>query len=317
MIKRKVVLTLISSLSFLCVLAQQDAQFSQYFFNPLYVNPAYAGSRDAWSGVFVYRSQWVDLAGQPTTQAFSLHGPFKNKPVGLGIQLYNDQAGPLHNIGLIGTYAYWIPIGNNKLSFGLQGSISQLRVDWSAIRIEDETDESFTNNTSSSITPDANFGMYFHNPRYYLGLSATHLIENKFHFGQSMKGEEVIRNYRHYYILGGVVIPISEQVNFRPSFLAKYILNLPFQAEANASFIFLEKICVGVGYRTSQQYQGAQNNNQLIGILEYTINNKVRIGYSYDAVLNELSKINGGTHEIMIGYDFNLYKDKMLSPRFF
>lgn len=314
MIKRT--LTIALMLFAFSAMAQQDAAFSQYFFNPLYVNPGYAGSREVLSGVAIYRNQWVGINGSPETESFSLHGPLRDKRVGLGIQLYHDKAGPLQNTGLLATYAYWIPLGKYKLSLGLQGTIYHLRVDWDEINVEDKTDEAFSGNNAFKIIPDANFGAYFHGQRFYLGASVVHLIENKFKL-DDFNRDDVARFFRHYYLMSGVVFKVSQNTDFRPSILMKYVNAAPLDMEANACFIFYEKFFIGAGWRTSQKSNLSQRDNQIVGILEYTIANRWRIGYSYDLDLNELHNYNSGTHEIMVGFDLDVLKTRMLCPRFF
>ena len=114
--------------------AQQNAGFSMYFFNPLYINPAYAGSRETISGTLVSRHQWIGMQGAPTTQALTVHGALPNARIGLGLQIYNDQAGPMHNTGINATYAYHIPVNEKTtLSFGLTGMLNNISVGWQSM----------------------------------------------------------------------------------------------------------------------------------------------------------------------------------------
>lgn len=315
MIKR-IIFTFLGWAAFFVAFAQQDAMFSQYFFNPLYFNPGYAGSRDALSGTLTYRKQWVGLKGGPETEAFSIHTPYKYSHVGLGLQVYNDKAGPLNNMGIAGTYAYWIPVGKYKLAFGLQGMLQQLKLDYDALNVRDQGDNSISGNESSKIIPDANFGVYFYNSRFYTGLSATHLIENKFHLGETLQGDDA-KFYRHYYLFAGAVIKLGAVTNFRPSVLLKYVAHAPIEGEVDGMFLFFEKLYLGAGLRSSKQYKNAKMDNQLVGIIEYAISDKFRIGYSYDADLSKVAKVNYGSHEIMLGFDLNKVKTKLPNPRFF
>jgi len=175
---------LISILSILMVFegfSQQDAGFSMYFFNPVYINPGYAGSREAISGTLVHRSQWAAMNDAPTTQTFCLHSAIPNSKIGLGFQLYNDNSGPMRNTGLNLTYAYHLPIGKkSKISFGVTGLLSNLKVDWDRINVQDKNDLAFTQTRNTNWVPDAAVGAYYYQDKFYAGISINHLMESKF-----------------------------------------------------------------------------------------------------------------------------------------
>ncbi|HEV7230524.1 MAG TPA: type IX secretion system membrane protein PorP/SprF [Bacteroidia bacterium] len=314
---KKHILAAFGALLSLGAMAQQDAGFSQYFFNPLYVNPAYAGSREAISGTLVYRNQWTAMDGAPVSQSFNIHGPVPNSKVGLGLQIYNDAAGPVKNTGVSGTYAYHIPIGKFKLSLGVQGSLNDLRILGDKITIDDKSDQAFTNNTTSYLVPDAGAGIYLYRSRFYAGLSATHLLQP--HFGNpDASVNNTARFYRNYYLTSGVVFKLSDMLDLRPSILLKSIETAPMAADLNAALIFNEKFFVGLGYRTSKRINMDGTDNMLVAMLEYECNHRFRIGYSYDYYLNRTGTYNSaGTHEIMLGWDFEVSKTKMMNPRYF
>lgn len=316
--KKRILITFMSTLFNLMVCAQQDAAFSMYFFNPMYVNPAYAGSRSDLSGTLVHRSQWVGFDGSPLSQSFNLHGKIPHSRIGLGLQLYNDQSGPMKNTGIQATYAYHIPFGSKtKLSLGLQGSINSLRVAWDEIHIQDQTDAAFMNSASSGMVPDASFGLYLYRPRFYAGASATHLFEPKFNLTSDVPENNLARFYRHYYLTSGLVIPLNERIDFRPSIMAKYAKAAPVDIGLTTSFIFYQRFFVGIGGRTSKRIDINGFDNEFVAILEFDITRYMRIGYSFDAYLNRTGIYNKGTHEIMLGWDLDFTKTKMLSPRFF
>jgi len=298
-------------------IAQQDAGFSMYFFNPVYINPGYAGSREVFSGTAVHRSQWSGMTGSPTTQSVSLHSALPESNVGLGLQLYNDVAGPLKNTGLNLTYAYHLPVSEEGiLSFGISGMLNNLRINWDDIDIDDENDPSFKGNTDASWVGDASAGLYFYKPRFYLGLSANHLLQSKWGFTDADNANKA-RFYRQYYLTSGVVLPLGEGFDFRPSVLLKVVEGGPFVSELNASFIFFSKLFIGAGFRTGKRVNMPGSDNMLIGVLEFAISPSLRIGYSYDYYLNRSGNYNSGTHEFMLGWDISSFKTKMSSPRFF
>jgi len=315
--KIKIYTTILIGMLSLGAFAQQDAGFSMYFFNPVYVNPGYAGSRGLFSGTAVHRSQWTDMPDAPITQSLSIHSAVPNTNVGLGLQVYNDNTGPMKNTGISLTYAYHLPVGEKaKLSFGLSGMMNFLRVDWNAINIDQDDDNAFVSNASSSWVPDASFGMYYYKKRFYAGLSVNHLLQSRFNLSP-VPDANMAKNYRQYYLTSGIVVPLGRSVDFRPSILVKYVNAAPAVGEINGSFIFNKKLFVGAGYRVNKRINMTGTDNMLIGIVELEITNFLRFGYSYDYYLNRNGTYNSGTHEFMLGFDMSGIKTKMSSPRFF
>lgn len=314
----KKIITFILIIFSLGAFAQQEAGFSMYFFNPVYVNPGYAGSRDVLSGSIVYRSQWTGMPGAPISQSMSLHSAIPNTKIGIGLLVYHDAAGPMKNTGANLTFAYHIKLSKNaKLSLGVSGMLNNIRVNWSQINFDDDQDPSFTANKSSSWVGDASAGLYFYMPRFYVGISGVHLLQSKFRFTNAVDADNA-KFYRQFYLTSGVVIPMGKSVDFRPSILLKYVQGAPFVGEIDASFILFKKVFLGVGYRGSKRINMSGMDNILVGIVEYDITRYLRIGYSYDFYLNRNELYNtGGTHEIMLGWDIGFNKTKLSSPRFF
>lgn len=298
-------------------IAQQDAGFSMYFFNPVYINPAYAGSRELISGSLVHRSQWASKPDAPTTQAFSLHSAIPNSKVGLGLQIYNDNIGPMRNTGINLTYAYHLKLSETaKLSLGVTGMINNIKVNWDEINVDDNNDLSFTQNSTSSWVPDANAGIYFYKERFYAGLSANHIMQSKFDLTKA-PGADFAKFYRQYYFTSGIVLPLTERIDLRPSILMKYVKSAPLVGEINASFIFNRKLFIGAGFRTSKRVNIDGMDNMLIGVIQLQFTNSLAVGYAYDYYMNRTGSYNSGTHEIMLGWDINCTKTKMSNPRFF
>ncbi len=314
---KKILTTLIGGIITLSTWAQQDASFSMYFFNPLYFNPAYAGSRGDLSGTLVHRSQWVGINGAPSTQSVNVHGMIPDKKLGLGLQVYNDVIGPVKNTSFQLSAAYHLPIGKEAtLSFGLQGSLNNLRIAFDQIKFDDQSDQAFINNNSSKLVPDANAGLYLYHPKYYVGLSTTHLLQPKFGLA-NVPDDTPAKYFRHYYLSSGMIVKVNDKINFRPSVMLSYTQAAPVNVGVNASFIFYEKLFVGVGTRISSRIGIAGIDDELIFMAEYEIGNFMRVGYAFDAYLNPIGRNTFGTHEIMLGWDLYLTQTKMTSPRFF
>jgi type IX secretion system PorP/SprF family membrane protein len=314
---KKILITLIGGIVTLSAWAQQDASFSMYFFNPMYYNPAYAGSRGDISGTLVHRSQWVGVEGAPATQSVNVHGMIPDKRLGLGLQVYNDVIGPIKNTSFQLAVAYHLPVGKETtLSFGLQGSLNSLRIAFNQIKFDDQSDQSFINNNSSALVPDASAGLYLYNPRFYAALSSTHLLQPKFGLA-NMPSATPAMYFRNYYLTSGLVVKLNDKVNFRPSVMLSYTQAAPVNIGVNASFIFYQKLFVGLGTRLSSRIAIPGLDDQLIAMVEYEIGNFMRVGYAFDVYLNPIGRNTFGTHEIMLGWDLNLTKTKMTSPRFF
>jgi type IX secretion system PorP/SprF family membrane protein len=315
--KIKIYTTILIGMLSLSAFAQQDAGFSMYFFNPVYINPGYAGSRGLLSGTIVHRSQWIDMPGAPVTQSLSIHSAVPNTNVGLGLQVYNDNAGPLKNTGISLTYAYHLPVGEkSKLSFGLTGMINNIRVGWDQINIDDKNDLAFVSNAASSWVPDASLGLYYYKERFYAGLSVNHLLQSRFNLATAPDAN-LAKFYRQYYLTSGIVIPLTKDLDFRPSVLLKYVHSAPVVGEIDASLIIFKKLFIGAGFRTNNRLNISGTDNMLVGIMEVEITDFLRLGYSYDYYLNRNGSYNSGTHEFMLGFDISGIKTKLSSPRFF
>ncbi len=315
--KIKSIATLAFGLLSFGAIAQQDAGFSMYFFNPLYINPGYAGSRETFSGTLTHRSQWIGMDGGPTTQSLSMHSAIPNSKIGLGLSVYNDNTGPMKNTGIDLTFAYHLKVSEKaKLSFGITGKMNDIRIGWNQINIDDNNDPSFVANSNAHWVPDASAGLYFYKPRFYAGLSATHLLQSKFGTTNAT-GADMAKFFRQYYATTGVVLPIGEKVDFKPSLLVKYVKAAPVVGELDAAFIFYKKLYLGVGFRADKKIKMSGMDNMVIGIVEFDITRFLRIGYSYDYYLNRNGTYNSGTHEFMLGWDISCNRTKMTSPRFF
>jgi type IX secretion system PorP/SprF family membrane protein len=287
--------------------AQQDPLFTQYLFNKLLVNPAYAGSKEAFALDIADRSQWVNIDGAPRTFTISAHSAIRNKNVGLGVYFFREGLGPTNNQGIMGTYAYRINMDNCFLAFGLQLGLKYFDFDWSKMKLKDP-DYLFDTQDVRRITPDANFGIYFQSRRMFLGLSSKQLLENEYGFSTSKGKTSFSKLTRHFYMMGGYAFPLAEKITFRPSVMAKYDPIAPWQLDLNASLLFGDILWVGASYR---------NVKVITFLTEVKISERVKIGYSYDLFLNELLPFNYGSHEIRMRFEIPQHQSRMRTPRYF
>jgi type IX secretion system PorP/SprF family membrane protein len=223
----------------------------------------------------------------------------------------------MRNTGINLTYAYHIPVTKNtKLSLGVTGMLNNLNIKWDRIHVENPNDLSFTDNPANSWVPDAAFGMYYYQKRFYAGLSSNHLMESKFGF-TDVAGSDKARFFRQYFLTTGIVLPINNAFDIRPSLLVKYVQASPTVFDLNATAIFNKRYYFGLGYRYGDRINMNGSDNMLVALVQFEFSNLLRLAYSYDYYLNQTGKYNSGTHEIMLGWDLSPTKTKMSNPRFF
>jgi type IX secretion system PorP/SprF family membrane protein len=289
------------------VLAQQDPLFTQYMFNKLLVNPAYAGSKEVMTIDVLNRTQWVGIGGAPSTMTISAHTAMKNKKVGFGVYLYRDVLGATSTQSFMATYAYRIYMERSSLAFGLQFGFDYFDFNWSAL-VSKDPDSVFDPQNVRRITPDANFGIYYQSHVFYLGLSSKQLLSNNFSKIIGDGKTTFSKLTQHFYLMGGYALPVKDKVVFRPSVMVKYTPHTPMQFDFNTSVLFGNVFWVGASYRTAKA---------ITLLTEIRIADHIKLGYSYDLYLNQLQAFNYGSHEIRIGFEFPLWETKMLTPRYF
>lgn len=286
--------------------SQQNPLFNQYIFNPLSINPAYAGSRDALSIVMLHRSQWVGFEGAPVTQILAAHTPLKNENMAIGLQLSNDLIGPTQNMQAKAVYAYKIRIGRGKLSFGLRAGIHYYQYNWDKITYKDPNDYAATAGKSTILTPDFDFGIYYATRTFFAGLAYESINRARLNIHDSVTSSH--RQYMHANLIIGKAFLLSDHVIFKPSLLYRVVENIDGQGDLTLSFLFYEKIWLGATFRAN--YGWAL-------LAEYILQQKVRIGYSVDVPFNGLKSYTGLSHEIFVGMDLNILKKHTMSPRYF
>ncbi len=286
--------------------AQQDPLFSQYMFNKLLLNPAYAGSKEVLSMDLLDRYQWVSIPGAPRTMTFGVHTALRNPHIGLGMYAYRDALGPTVSQGMMATYAYRLIFPSSKLSFGLQAGFKHVYFDESLMNTQ-FPDVAFTQ-PENPYLPDVNFGLYYYTNRYFVGISSKQLLQNEMGMVKQDGKNVYTQLLRHFYATAGAAFLINDDLVFRPSLLAKFVKNAPLQLDINASMVFKDLFWVGMSYRSEKA---------IIFLTEFRIAEKFRVGYSFDLYLNELLTYNKGSHEIRLGVDLELFQSRMLTPRYF
>lgn len=289
--------------------AQQEPMVSQYMFNGLFINPAYAGTHDYWTSTLSARTQWVSFDGAPRTIIGAVDGPIADKNMGLGLVMYNDQIGVSTQNTAIANYSYQLKFNNNtKLSLGVSAGVNQFSARLTDLTIWDEGDQVFQNDLRSRIIPRFGFGAYYYGERFYGGFSIPTLLGYQKGNNFSVDVSQATFLHRHYLLTGGYVFDLNKNLKLKPSVLMKYLPGAPIQADLNLGLLLNETFWFGTSFRSG---------DAVALLIEYQSNNFFRIGYAYDITFSELRKYSNGSHEIMIGIDFGKDLIKTKTPRFF
>ncbi|MFD0975353.1 PorP/SprF family type IX secretion system membrane protein [Salinimicrobium gaetbulicola] len=283
--------------------AQQLPQFTQYMYNTIAINPAYAGNRDALTVVGLHRSQWTGVDGGPETQTFSIHSPLRNEQVGLGLSVINDKLGYENHTLVYGDFSYTINVADSTtLSFGLKGGMSYYNLDENLLG--EVNDPYLEGDTFNRWTPNIGAGLYLSAQKWYMGLSAPRLLNND----NNEKSEFVALEQVHYYLTGGYVFDLSEDWKLRPTALAKLTKGAPLSVDVSAAAIYDETIYLGATYRI---------DDAVGAFVDFQILKNFRVGYAYEYTLSDLEQYSNGSHEILLIYELRLNNTKYKSPRFF
>lgn len=285
--------------------AQQDAQFTQYMYNTINVNPAYAGSRGALSIFALHRTQWVGLDGAPVTNAVSVNTPINGSNLGLGVSLINDKIGPTNENTFSADLSYTIPTSETfKLSFGIKGTANLFNLDVTKLNPDDPSDPSLQN--YNKFTPNIGAGVYLHSDKAYLGLSIPNFIQTNRYDDNEIA--TISKDKINTYLIAGYVFDLNQDIKFKPALITKMVEGAPLQIDVSGNFMFSEKFVVGVAYRWSAA---------LSGMVGFQVSDGLYIGYGYDRETTNLKNYNSGSHEIFLRYEIFKNINKITSPRFF
>lgn len=314
MIKGKLLVTAMLLALFVGVIketkAQQDPQYSMYMFNPLSINPAFAGSRDALSVTLLGRKQWVNIDGAPETGTLTAHSPLKKEQIALGLSLVYDKIGPTQTTMIYGDLAYRFQVSDNsKLAFGLKLGVDMFSANFSGLIVNDPTDPLYTTPIKNDVLPNAGFGVYWYSPKSYVGLTAPKLLQNEYESvsRDTIPGAAAKQN-RHYFLTAGHTFELSSTIDLVPSIIVKAVQDAPISIDFNLNFLFYEKLWIGGGYRAG---------DAIVANVMYHFTPTFRAGYAYDYTVSDLGSYNTGSHEIMLNYDLDFLGKGFKTPRRF
>jgi type IX secretion system PorP/SprF family membrane protein len=287
--------------------AQQDPHYTQYMYNMNVINPAYAGSKENLSIGMLYRKQWVGIEDAPTTATLSGHTPI-GKNVGMGLSVIKDNIGPVEENNIYGDFSYTLNLGGeHKLAFGIKAGLTLHKVGlYSDIysTLPDPNDPAFSQDTNNSYF-NLGTGFFYYTNKYYLALSVPNMMKSKhLDFNGRKFGSEV----SHYFLTGGYVFDVTENIKFKPFFMVKSAFEAPASIDLSTNFLFNQKFEAGVTYRLQDSF-GAMFN--------YAISPNVKLGYAYDHIVSDLNVTTPSSHELILLFDLNFPKKVSSSPRFF
>jgi type IX secretion system PorP/SprF family membrane protein len=272
---------------------QQYPVFTQYYFNELVINPAYAGSHVQLSATAMYRNQWVNFPGAPKTINFSTHTSLMKNKVGVGLMINHDEIGSYKNDHIYLSYAYKIHLQEATLSMGLQAGINLLGADFSSLDLSQPTDQSFYN-VVNKVKPNFGAGVFYSKKNYFLGFSIPFIMNNKVATSaESFLAE--IKEARYYFLRGGIVLPLDrmEKVKINPSVMVRAQEGQPLSFDLNTSVIFYDVFSIGTSYRLGDSF---------ITFIDLKLSEKIHFGYSYDLTSSDINGFSNGSHEFMLNF---------------
>jgi type IX secretion system PorP/SprF family membrane protein len=280
---------------------------NQYVLNPMTINPAYAGNRGDLNIAAFYRRQWVGIAKAPETMTLAMDVPLISSKLGLGLIVTNNKFGVTKETQFSSNYAFRIETRKGSLSLGLGAGLLTTNTAWSDLKVVDPGDEAYLTDSRVYIVPVFSFGVYYSRNRFFLGLSIPKLLGYTFDFNQNKYTPNFDPGQYYYLLYTGYVFNLSPRLAFFPSTLVTYARGENVLYDINVHFILFDRIWIGGSYR---------NNRSVGGLLQFGLNNQLRLAYTYDFDFGSLRSYSNGSHEIMLRYEFR-YKIKVVNPLIF
>lgn len=308
---KKFIITLVFlSVSIWSLKAQQDAQYTQYMYNTIAVNPAYAGSRGVLSINALHRSQWVGLDGAPTTQTLNFHTPTRGR-LGVGVSIVNDRIGNGTNQDTYfdGVVSYTIPTSQTgKLSFGIKAGGHLLNINFSQLQnYNNEASSVGLGNIDKKFAPNFGAGIYYHTNHFYAGLSVPNFLKTE-HFDTS--SVSLAQERMNFYFITGYVFDLNPNLKFKPAALVKAVTGAPLQIDFSANFMINDTFTLGAAYRWDAA---------LSALVGFQITDQFMLGLAYDREITELgnTSFNDGSFEVLLRYELRAKYKNVIAPRFF
>ncbi len=289
--------------------AQTEPMYSQYMYNMLGVNPAYAGNREAASLNFFQRNQWIGLKGAPKTSSVSFDKAFEKINGGWGVQVFDDQLGVEKATGSNLMLSTKVRVSDQGiLSGGLSAGLMNYRIDLAKVSNRyTNTDPAFYANLNEWM-PNLGLGIFYNTEKYYAGISVPNVLKSRLAALDLMKSGIQKANNFHLFITSGYVFDVNDELQIKPSTMVKIVSGAPVQVDLNTNVWLKNMFGLGVSYRT---------NDAIVAMFEIQASTNLKFGYAYDRTISPLKYYNNGTHEIMLRYEWGSLKAKVKSARYF
>jgi type IX secretion system PorP/SprF family membrane protein len=288
--------------------AQQDPVLTQYMFNANILNPGYAGTNENASASLISRKQWVALEGAPKTDVLSFDAPIRIYNTGIAAIVSSDRTGIIRENNVTVNFAKQLIFKKTRLSFGLKGGFAHFSNNFNELVYWDKQDQAYTNSIQSRFVPKLGAGAFYYSDKWFVGVAVPTLIafdpENKFSFDP----ERSAAYRRHFYTHAGYVFDVNKNLKLKPWGMLRYVPSAPVQVDANLSFLVFQRFMIGAGYRS---------NAALTGLTEIYLTKRLKVGYAYDQATTMISGYGGGTHEVLLNYEFSKEEIRTKNPRFF
>jgi type IX secretion system PorP/SprF family membrane protein len=287
--------------------AQQLPLYSQYMFNTLEVNPAYAGFKQSIQFTSIYRKQFNGIKDAPQTAMLTGDMPVGDTRLGVGLKIVDDRISIMQNFGAQGSMSYRIEGANSNLAFGIQLGAMNNRTDFSQLNITNPGDPVFGTNLNA-LTANFGTGIFFNTDKFYAGISSPNLIRTKLRKVDIALSEYDVKQNMHLYLNAGYLVTLNDNFILKPSFLVRGVMGIPLNYDINANLFFRELLSAGISYRS---------NSALVGLLDFRLVPTLRLGYAYDYNLGRLNNFSKGTHEIILRYHIPIDKDTLMPSYLF
>ncbi|MCC7050663.1 MAG: type IX secretion system membrane protein PorP/SprF [Bacteroidia bacterium] len=285
--------------------AQQTPQFSTYMFNHFSINPAYCGSKQTLNLNTVQRYQWLNFSdGAPRSQMVNVQYSNKQRKVGLGLSLMNDQIGASQNQSALFTYAYHLKMPVGRLAMGVRAGVQSLGVDFNKVHYEDKAD-TYTGTMVRRIAPTGDFGLYYYTSDFYTSLALNNMWGAR--LTSFRNAANFTRLYPHLFFTAGKAFVVNPDLIINPSIMVKKVQAAPLTIDLNCNFRIGERFWTGLSYR---------EKSSVVILAQIGITDRLRFGYSYDIGVNGIGTVSGATHEFYLGFDVNVHNNKIISTRY-
>jgi type IX secretion system PorP/SprF family membrane protein len=293
--KRSILFLFLMGVSF--VNAQENERYTQYLYNPININPAFAGSRGVTSILSSYRAQWVDVPGAPKTMMLSVNGVTKNENVGLGLSVLNDKIGPSDQSAIALDFSYSLKLNPKyKLAFGLKASANLLNVDFTKLYLKDGSEPIFEDNIDNKFSPNIGFGFLLKSDKSSFGISVPNVLETKFYdkYNSNASNSSIAKENLNVFFTADHLFELSPNLMFKPALLVKVVKDGVAQTYASTNFVINQAFTVGMSYR----FGGTISN--LVG---FQASKKMFIGYGYDLETRSMRNYDTASHELFVRFD--------------